>query len=325
MKSVRLISVSLVVLAGLVSVAAAGAQAQDLFNPELLRAFTYRNVGPWRMEARASCIAVPAAPADHLYTFYLATWTGGVFKTTNNGVDLQARVRRSEQDYDRGRRRGPVEFARSSGSGRETSAAPAARTPETASTSLWMPAKPGRTWACAIRHHISRVVIHPTNPEIVYVGAMGHLYSRERREGRLQDDGRRQDLEKSPVRERQDRSDRSGHESPESGHSLRRHVRHAADALEQRQRRSRKRRFTRPLTAEERGRSSPAGCRRDGSARSASTSIPRIPRSSTPSLINCNPGPKPGHGQGMHGRTAGRVGRRRALSHRGRRARPGPR
>src|ERR1700683_3524328 len=55
-----------------------------LFNENLLRTFTFRNVGPFRTQARASAIAVPAPPAkDHLSTFYLATWTGGVFKTTN--------------------------------------------------------------------------------------------------------------------------------------------------------------------------------------------------------------------------------------------------
>ena len=38
----------------------------------------------------------------------------------------------------------------------------------------------GRTWTnMGLRdsHHIARIVIHPTNPNIVYVAAMGHLYS----------------------------------------------------------------------------------------------------------------------------------------------------
>src|SRR5687768_18497795 len=65
----------------------ARAQSSELFNPKLLEAFTYRNLGPFRMGARTSDIAVPAAPArDHLYTFYVGFWTGGVWKTTNNGT-----------------------------------------------------------------------------------------------------------------------------------------------------------------------------------------------------------------------------------------------
>src|SRR5947208_11237491 len=64
--------------------------ANDLFDEKLVRAFTFRNVGPFRMQARASAIAVPMSPAkDHLYTFYLATWTGGVFKTTNGGATFK--------------------------------------------------------------------------------------------------------------------------------------------------------------------------------------------------------------------------------------------
>ena len=36
----------------------------------------------------------------------------------------------------------------------------------------------GKTWqfmGLPDSHHIARIVIHPTNPEIVYVAAMGHL------------------------------------------------------------------------------------------------------------------------------------------------------
>src|SRR5437868_4028756 len=69
---------------------AAAQGRDDLFNEKLLRSFTFRNVGPFRMQARASAIAVPASTAnEHLYTFYLATWTGGVFKTTNGGATFK--------------------------------------------------------------------------------------------------------------------------------------------------------------------------------------------------------------------------------------------
>ena len=36
----------------------------DLFNESLVRAFTFRNVGPFRMQARASAIAVPNGPPN---------------------------------------------------------------------------------------------------------------------------------------------------------------------------------------------------------------------------------------------------------------------
>src|ERR1044071_5100944 len=78
------------VLIGLASALTPRAQTADPFNEQLLRPFTYRNLGPFRMGARTSDIAVPAAPAkDHLYTFYVSFWTGGVWKTTNNGTTFE--------------------------------------------------------------------------------------------------------------------------------------------------------------------------------------------------------------------------------------------
>ena len=57
------------IAAGLASAVVPRAQSADAFNEQLLRPFTYRNLGPFRMGARTSDIAVPASPAkDHLYT-----------------------------------------------------------------------------------------------------------------------------------------------------------------------------------------------------------------------------------------------------------------
>ena len=44
----------------------------------------------------------------------------------------------------------------------------------------------GATWQAkglADTHHIARIVIHPTNPDVVYVAAMGHLFSRNDERG----------------------------------------------------------------------------------------------------------------------------------------------
>ena len=47
-------------------------QAPSRFNETLVSAFAYRNVGPFRMGARTSDIAVPASPEKaHLYTLSL--------------------------------------------------------------------------------------------------------------------------------------------------------------------------------------------------------------------------------------------------------------
>src|SRR5689334_13658014 len=76
---------SFVLAAALLGAVPNAATAQ--VDERLLSAFTYRNIGPFRMGARVSDIAVPAKPArDHLYTFYVSFWTGGLWKTTNNGT-----------------------------------------------------------------------------------------------------------------------------------------------------------------------------------------------------------------------------------------------
>ena len=40
-------------------------------------------------------------------------------------------------------------------------------------------AKPGKTSVSRIRYHIGAVRVHPTNPDIVYVAALGHLFGPE--------------------------------------------------------------------------------------------------------------------------------------------------
>ena len=63
------------------------ANSQERFNEDLLKGFTYRNLGPFRVSAWIADIAVPESPQkDHLYTFYIAARCGGLWKTTNNGT-----------------------------------------------------------------------------------------------------------------------------------------------------------------------------------------------------------------------------------------------
>src|SRR5690348_3301974 len=82
-------AVAIAAAASTVAPSAQGANASP-FNERLLQAFTYRNIAPWRMQARIAAIAVPdAPPKDHLYTFYVAPWIGGLWKTTNNGTTFE--------------------------------------------------------------------------------------------------------------------------------------------------------------------------------------------------------------------------------------------
>ncbi|TFG56922.1 MAG: hypothetical protein E4H35_04355, partial [Candidatus Aminicenantes bacterium] len=152
-------------------------QAPERFNVDLLKGFTYRALGPYRAGSWVTSFAVPDSPSrDHLYTLYVGTRNGGVWKTTNNGTTFEpvfdgqpklsigdvAVVPSDSNIVWVGT--GEAYCARSSNSG----------------DGVWKSVDAGKTWTnmgLADSHHIARVVIHPTNPDVVYVAAMGHLFS----------------------------------------------------------------------------------------------------------------------------------------------------
>ncbi|MDQ3171023.1 MAG: hypothetical protein M3Q55_12865, partial [Acidobacteriota bacterium] len=153
---------------------------------------TFRNVGPFRTSAWVTDIAVPESPLrDHLYTIYAATRSGGLWKTRNNGVTWTpisdsvgaaavGAIALAPSNPDvvwMGT--GANDIARSSYSGK----------------GVFKSTDAGKTWTFAglpDSHHIARIVIHPSNPDIVYVAAIGHLFSRNEERGvfRTMDGGR---------------------------------------------------------------------------------------------------------------------------------------
>ena len=158
-------------------------QAPAAFDESLVQAFTYRNLGPYRMGARTSDIAVPDAPAkDHLYTFYVGFWTGGLWKTTNNGTTF-------EPVFDRQAKLaiGDVAVAPSDANIVWVGTGDAFTSRSSyAGDGVYKSADAGKTWTnMGLRdsHHIARIAIHPTNPNVVYVAAMGHLYSENAERG----------------------------------------------------------------------------------------------------------------------------------------------
>ena len=84
---------------------------------------------------------------------------------------------------------------------------------------------------------ISRIRVHPTNPDVVYVAALGNPYASEARSRRVPLERRRQDVGARAVPRRQDRRGRSGDRSEESRRVVRGAVGglpHAAFAVERR-------------------------------------------------------------------------------------------
>ena len=153
------------------------AAAQDRFNEELLKSFTYRNLGPFRAGSWVTSVAVATVPArDHLYTFYVGTRNGGVWKTVNAGTTFEPVF-----DDQPKLSIGDVAVAPTDANivWVGTGEAYCARSSH-AGDGVYKSTDAGKTWTnMGLRdsHHIARIVIHPKNPDIVYVAAMGHLFT----------------------------------------------------------------------------------------------------------------------------------------------------
>ena len=149
----------------------------DSLTPDLLKSFPVRNLGPFRAGAWVADVAVPESPESaHLYAFYVAARTGGVWKTVNNGTTFQPVF-----DAQGVTSIGAVAVAPSNadivwvGTG-DASCTRSAYWGDGVYKSL----DGGKTWTnVGLRdsHHIARVVIDAKNPDILWVAAMGHLYT----------------------------------------------------------------------------------------------------------------------------------------------------
>ncbi|NIQ17560.1 MAG: glycosyl hydrolase, partial [Candidatus Aenigmarchaeota archaeon] len=143
------------------------------FDEDFLKIFQYRSIGPSRQGGRVVDIAVsPAQP----FTFYVATASGGLWKTTNNGTTFT-----------------PIFDNQSVISIGDIAVAPSAPDvvwvgtgeANNSRSSYWgdgvyKSENGGKTWkhmGLKESHHVGRIVIHPENADIVYVAALGHLYS----------------------------------------------------------------------------------------------------------------------------------------------------
>lgn len=157
-----------------------------------LNALTFRNLGPFRTAAWITAIAVPDAPArDHLYTIYAASRSGGLWKTTNSGITWK-----NVTDGVGAAAVGAVAIAPSDpnvvwmGAGDQANARSSY-----SGKGVFKSTDAGATWqsmGLSDSQHIARIVIHPAKPDVVYVAAMGHLFSKNAERGvfRTLDGGR---------------------------------------------------------------------------------------------------------------------------------------
>jgi photosystem II stability/assembly factor-like uncharacterized protein len=168
------------------------AQAAPAGLDAVLNGLTFRNIGPFRTAAWITAVAVPESPQhDHLYTIYAASRSGGVWKTTNGGTTW-----RNVSDSVGAAAVGAIALAPSNpsivwiGTGDQANARSSY-----SGKGVFKSTDGGATWSfmgLPDSHHIARIVIDPVNPDVVYVAAMGHLFSRNAERGvfRTTDGGR---------------------------------------------------------------------------------------------------------------------------------------
>jgi photosystem II stability/assembly factor-like uncharacterized protein len=174
--------------AGMASRAWSGAQAGAVPAATVLTAFEWRNLGPANMAGRVADIeAVEANPS----VVYVAAASGGVWKSVNAGTTwtpiFTSYGTSSIGDVAIYQRNPDIIWV---GSGEDC-----VRNSVAWGDGVYKSTDAGKTFTnVGLRdsHHISRVVTHPTNPDIVYVAAQGHLwgYNAERGIYKTTDGGR---------------------------------------------------------------------------------------------------------------------------------------
>jgi photosystem II stability/assembly factor-like uncharacterized protein len=155
------------------SFAPAPATAQSL-TENVLANLSYREIGPTRQSGRFVDIAMPS---DDPHTFYIATASGHLWKTTNRGISFEVLFDDQPDVFSIG----AIAVAPSNsdvlylGSGEANNSRSSYW-----GNGIYKSTDAGESWTnvgLPESQHIGRIIVHPTNPDVVYVAAAGPLYS----------------------------------------------------------------------------------------------------------------------------------------------------
>jgi len=154
------------------------AGAQNIDN-SILEAVHYRSIGPTRQGGRYVDFAVVEKKPT---TFYAALATGGLWKTENNGITFEVLFEDegaiSIGDIAVDQNNPDILWV---GTGEANNSRTAYY-----GDGIYKSTDGGSTWenmGLKESGHIGRIIIHPDNPEIVWVAALGHLYSENKERG----------------------------------------------------------------------------------------------------------------------------------------------
>ncbi len=138
-----------------------------------LDVFAWHHIGPWTFSGRITDFAVPSGQSQ---IYYVATASGGLWKTDDGGISFKPIF-----DQYGNMSIGNVEVASSDhnivymGTGEAMHARSSAH-----GNGMWKSTDAGKTWThigLEESHYIPKIAIDPKNPDIVYVAAEGKLYS----------------------------------------------------------------------------------------------------------------------------------------------------
>ena len=162
-------------------------EPEPAFKAELLDGMEYRLIGPFRGGRSAAVCGIPGNPTK----FYFGATGGGVWQTNDGGSNWAnisdgffggsiGAVTVSEWDPN-------VIYV---GGGEKT-----VRGNVSHGYGMWKSTDAGRNWeqtGLTDSRHITRIRVHPKNPDLVYVSALGHLYGPNEERGiyRSKDGGR---------------------------------------------------------------------------------------------------------------------------------------
>ena len=152
---------------------------ESLFSESVIERLEWRCIGPANMGGRIDDFAVVESNPSIIY---VASASGGVWKTVNNGITWEPIF-----DQQPTSTIGDVTVAPSNpdivwvGTGEQNN-----RQSSSWGNGVYKSADGGKTWknmGLEDTLHIGRIVIHPTNPDIVFVAALGHLWGPNKERG----------------------------------------------------------------------------------------------------------------------------------------------
>ena len=157
-----------------VSIPATPALEAQNMGDAIIAATEYREIGPTRQSGRFVDIAVPA---DDPHTFYIATASGGLWRTNNRGISFDVLFADQADVFSIG----AIAVSQTNsnvlylGSGEGNNSRSSYW-----GNGMYKSTDYGDTWTnvgLPESHHFGRIVVHPTNPDVVYAAALGKLYS----------------------------------------------------------------------------------------------------------------------------------------------------